>query len=113
MSKYNCVNCGAPIDYEQVKCPYCGTYYFDLSEMTVGEIVMLKVNIPHKGKVLARAFLTDFDVTAEQEELPVYNEGNSFVQFVHSPSVTADMHFQFVESKDGNLFTVIKEDAES
>ena len=109
MSKYNCVNCGAPIDYELSKCPYCGTYYYDLSEMTVGEVAMLKVNIPGKGKVLARALLTDFDVTAKLEEMPVYHEGDVLVQFHYPPSVTADMHFMFVESGDGNLFTVVKE----
>ena len=23
----NCINCGAPIDTEHTKCPYCGTPY--------------------------------------------------------------------------------------
>ena len=23
----NCINCGAPIDMSQIKCPYCGTPY--------------------------------------------------------------------------------------
>lgn len=27
--KKNCVNCGAPFEYEHNKCPFCGTTYFD------------------------------------------------------------------------------------
>ena len=27
----NCVNCGAAIDTSEVKCPFCGTTYFDLT----------------------------------------------------------------------------------
>lgn len=29
--KYNCPNCGAVIEYDLHKCPYCGTSYFDMS----------------------------------------------------------------------------------
>ena len=31
--KTNCPNCGAVIDPEQHKCSYCGTSYFDMSEI--------------------------------------------------------------------------------
>ena len=27
----NCPNCGAPLEAEVNKCPYCGTSYFDFS----------------------------------------------------------------------------------
>lgn len=109
MSKYNCINCGAPIDYELNKCPYCGTYYCDLSEMTVGEVVMLKVNIPEKGKVLARAILTNLDVSAESEVSRVYTNSGHVIMSQCLPSVTADMHFMFVDDGDGKLFTMVKE----
>lgn len=29
--KYNCPNCGAAVEYDLHKCPYCGTSYFDMS----------------------------------------------------------------------------------
>lgn len=31
MSKTNCVNCGAAKDVDQLKCPFCGTTYLDLT----------------------------------------------------------------------------------
>jgi hypothetical protein len=32
----NCPNCGAPLEAEINKCPYCGTSYFDFSICQVG-----------------------------------------------------------------------------
>lgn len=32
----NCPNCGAPLEAEVNKCPYCGTSYFDFSICQVG-----------------------------------------------------------------------------
>lgn len=31
MSRTNCPNCGAPLDENYCKCPYCGTLYYDLT----------------------------------------------------------------------------------
>lgn len=31
MSKTNCINCGAAKDTSEIKCPYCGTTYLDLT----------------------------------------------------------------------------------
>lgn len=41
----NCPNCGAVIDYELHKCPYCGTSYFDMScvDLESGEPIYLKI----------------------------------------------------------------------
>ncbi len=33
MSKTNCVNCGAAKDSEEMKCPFCGTLYFDMTAL--------------------------------------------------------------------------------
>lgn len=31
MSKTNCINCGAAKDINELKCPFCGTTYLDLT----------------------------------------------------------------------------------
>ena len=31
MSKTNCINCGAVKDTDEIKCPFCGTTYLDLT----------------------------------------------------------------------------------
>lgn len=33
----NCINCGAPIDPEIIKCPYCGTCHIDFSAIDLAE----------------------------------------------------------------------------
>ena len=29
----NCINCGAPIEHNTTKCPYCNTSYFDFTNI--------------------------------------------------------------------------------
>ena len=51
----NCVNCGAAIDTDVCKCPFCGTSYFDLTaiDFTSNEPVVLKLKAPStRGTVL-------------------------------------------------------------
>ena len=31
MSKTNCINCGAAKDTDEIRCPFCGTTYLDLT----------------------------------------------------------------------------------
>ena len=43
--KRNCVNCGAPIDIDVDRCPYCKTSYFDMTaiDFSKPEPVALKI----------------------------------------------------------------------
>ena len=41
----NCPNCGAPIEAGLIKCPFCGTSYYDLSTMPTDKPFMLTVNV--------------------------------------------------------------------
>lgn len=43
----NCPNCGAVIDTEENKCPFCGTIYFDMTsiDFTEGKPVVLKLKM--------------------------------------------------------------------
>lgn len=55
---HNCENCGAPIDMETSKCPYCGTSYFDFSNIELDAPVILKLK--YQGQLLiAKAFCTN------------------------------------------------------
>ena len=36
MSKTNCINCGAAKDTSEIKCPFCGTTYLDLTAIDFG-----------------------------------------------------------------------------
>ena len=52
MTQKNCLNCGAPYDINENKCPYCGTSYYDLSalDLSNNEPCYLKIKINHDGK---------------------------------------------------------------
>lgn len=43
--KRNCINCGAPIDIDVDRCPYCKTSYFDMTAIDFNsrEPVALKI----------------------------------------------------------------------
>lgn len=71
MSKTNCVNCGAAKDTSEIKCPFCGTTYLDLTAIDfsshdpiVCEFVMpynigctyKDGDIVRKGKTVMRMF---------------------------------------------------------
>ena len=49
MNGKNCPNCGAVYTLEDVKCPYCGTLYYDLSaiDFSKNKPVFLKFRIPY------------------------------------------------------------------
>ena len=108
--KYNCVNCGAPIDYEQEKCPYCGTYYYDLTTMTIGEAAALKIKVPGKGKFFGKAILRDVEMCMDSDNvIATTGMGDKTSSFRHSMSVSMEMKFSFVVGDNGELLTVIKD----
>lgn len=55
MSKTNCINCGAAKDTSEIKRPFCGTTYLDLTaiDFTSRDPVVCQFVMPHsKGKVI-------------------------------------------------------------
>ena len=48
MSKTNCINCGAAKDTDEIKCPFCGTTYLDLTaiDFASGEPVVCQFVLP-------------------------------------------------------------------
>lgn len=48
MSKTNCINCGAAKDIDEIKCPFCGTTYLDLTaiDFASGDPVVCQFVLP-------------------------------------------------------------------
>lgn len=48
MSKTNCINCGAAKDTSEIKCPFCGTTYLDLTaiDFASGDPVVCEFVLP-------------------------------------------------------------------
>lgn len=70
----NCPNCGAPIEPDLCKCPYCGTAYADLSVLQLGDGPQwVRVNLgsraaPHT--VMMRAALMSFEYEISVDSYP-------------------------------------------
>lgn len=70
MNKINCPNCGAPIDGFLNKCPYCGTFYYDFSEIDISSREPIFLKIRYGDNVfIQKVFCTGCDVTYH----PIYH----------------------------------------
>ena len=47
--RYNCPNCGAPID--STVCPYCGTTFYDFASIGINENAYVRIKVP-SGQIL-------------------------------------------------------------
>ena len=62
----NCINCGAPIESETIKCPYCGTSYFDFTDIDIRSPVILRIKDDDRV-VLFKAICSSMCLTVEPE----------------------------------------------
>ena len=105
----NCPNCGAPYEITEVKCPYCGTAYFDMSmvDMDAHEPFFLKVKV--NGMMIVQKVLPEATVfTQEEDTLTAHGSlGNSrLLQVPVSRSLATDLSFKAI-AHDGVLAKVI------
>lgn len=108
----NCPNCGAPYDVGLSKCPYCGTSYFDLSCLQIGdEPFYLKIKDPARGIVFTqKCYLKNVDVSIESHNTYVDSPlGYKPFAMCTSRDLTMDLSLEAVAEND-KLMTVIKED---
>ena len=72
MRSRNCPNCGAPIDYEQNKCAFCGTLYYDFSCMSMNQPFFLRIKLDPDDKetILAKVRLNTTSIKCERDAFP-------------------------------------------
>lgn len=70
--KHNCPNCGAAVVFEDNKCPYCGTPYYDLSCMPADRPFFMRIDMSPfgNGSILAKVMLRNATLRAEMDALP-------------------------------------------
>jgi len=115
----NCVNCGAAIDADVEKCPFCGTSYFDLTaiDFTSGNPVALRLRLNYGGGhgLISMLAIPHFNgLESETEYMDCYSGGTKLCQLVKSRSAIADVSFTAVARNDGKLFHLkVKEKEEA
>ena len=110
MSKPNCINCGAAKEVTEIKCPFCGTVYIDMTTIDFyGRTpVILKLQGPGKSKpVIVKAIPTmgrfDINYNTVGYELPgTLGMG----RYIHRANPDIDINIDFkglevIEKKGG------------
>lgn len=120
MSKKNCPNCGAPIEYEHDKCQYCGTIYYDLSEVNFDNdypapiFFRIKTNRFSRDEkpatVLIKAIprLNELDFTYDYADAA--GVSGSLCRFYTGSRCSMNMQFEAIEQDDHSLVKIIKDD---
>lgn len=64
----NCPNCGAAVDISEIKCPYCGTPYFNMSQIPFQKPFVLKINVGTEENpiiILQKVILTNMAIETD------------------------------------------------
>ena len=116
MSKTNCINCGAAKDTSEIKCPFCGTTYLDLTaiDFSSGDPVVCQFVLPDHFRVvnkdgkpgkaimsmLAVPKLEDISMTANTVDVYGGNNPYPLAHFTQSWDMNVGVSFMPVVSKN-------------
>lgn len=110
MKTKNCPNCGAPYDFNEHKCPYCGTQYFDMSfvDFENEKPFYLKIRTNINGQWV---YLTQFvapslkSIEITTDELKRYSDFRTdlYGRSIVAHQLTTNVSFTAVADKKDNL----------
>lgn len=112
----NCVNCGAAIDSNADKCPFCETSYYDLTAIDFGsqKPVACRFKMPYtNGNIiittLAVPSLDKISMTTETQD--IYGGfGSRVASVVASRTFDIGVSFLPVAKPNGTIFELSKEE---
>jgi len=116
MSKTNCINCGAAKDTNEIKCPFCGTTYLDLTaiDFSSDDPVVCQFVLPDNiriGNSNAKAVMSMLakpcleDMSMEKNTTTIYGGwGNPVATFTTDCNLNIGVSFKPIEQKDKSLF---------
>lgn len=115
MSKTNCINCGAAKDTAEIRCPFCGTTYLDLTaiDFSSDAPVVCKFVLPDQyrvdgidGKLImtttARPKLEELSDNVETTN--IYQNWGQAYSFTTRRSMKIGISFEPVSVEDNVLF---------
>ena len=122
MSKTNCINCGAAKDTSEIKCPFCGTTYLDLTaiDFSSGDPVVCQFVLPDNISVerngvkqkavmsmLAIPMLEQIEMSPNTVSIYGGSENLPLASYTHSWDVNIGVSFKPVERQDNKgLFDI-------
>lgn len=117
MSKTNCINCGAAKDSDEIKCPFCGTTYLDLTaiDFASGDPVVCQFVLPNNitiGDSKAKTVMSMLAIprletmSMEANRTSIYCGWDSMATVTTGYDVNVGVSFQPIYRKDKTLFTL-------
>lgn len=110
--KYNCPNCGAVLEYDKHKCPYCGTSYFDMSCIDFEEgtpfYLKFKANVCGLPIYITQLVVPEIeDVTMIQESREVIGiHGIPISETTTNKQLITSIKFNATPMSNGTLMTM-------
>ena len=100
MSKYNCPNCGAPI--EGVKCQYCGTYFFNICDIDTKKPKYIRIPIGDKVYMF-NVITTDIKLEISDNDIGLYADNTKIIA-AHYPNYHLSLEMDVLPNNDGICF---------
>ena len=107
--KTNCPNCSAPLEIGEIKCPYCGTIYYDLSAIDFDAHEPIFLTIKYNNMIITQKAipqLANFEISTDT----VYATGglnhHKLVAFPVSHKLQTNVTFEAVASVKNTLCEV-------
>ena len=94
MSMTNCVNCGSAKDVDARVCPFCGTSYFDLTDIDMDGRHPCIVRFKHGDNVFQmKAFPTITEITFHPVAMDARDMSGRLLGCVTQNNITARIEF--------------------
>ena len=96
MSMTNCVNCGSAKDVNETVCPFCGTSYFDLTDIDLSgnKLCVLRLKMPGSGNIFEmKAYPRMANITMEPDFYSMRDVTGRLHRVERSMNITADISF--------------------
>ena len=118
MSRTNCINCGAAKDTNEIKCPFCGTTYVDLTaiDFSSGDPVVCQFVLPNYIRIgdsnakvvmsmLARPCIEDVSMTSNTVDMYGGFGIAPIASFTSGYDINVGVSFKPIQRKDKSLIT--------
>ena len=97
MSMTNCVNCGSAKDVDKAVCPFCGTSYFDMTDVDLSgnKLCVLRLKLPGTNAIFQmKAYPRIANITFRPNILDVTGLDDRRSRYLYSDEeITCDLEF--------------------
>lgn len=104
----NCINCGAPLESEVNKCPYCNTSYFDISAVDLSSHSPIYLKLKMNGRIITALVEVEpnTSITYSCDYVDVFDNGHQLTKLYLNSSAEINLTLRCVPDDNNRLYTV-------